>query len=75
MHRVSEAHPSIKIHRSTHSRVGVHVNEQRIYGDDVFKSYERGELLECFGTGMAATASHVRRICYKDQTLELPPVE
>jgi branched-chain amino acid aminotransferase len=43
--------------------------------DDLLKSYERGELRECFGTGTAATVSHVRRIRYKDQTLELPPVE
>jgi branched-chain amino acid aminotransferase len=52
-----------------------HVKEDGISIDDVFKSYERGELLECFGTGTAATVSHVRRIRYKDQTLELPRVE
>ena len=50
------------------------VKEGRISIDDVFKNYERGELLECFGTGTAATVSHVRRLRYKDQTLELPPV-
>jgi branched-chain amino acid aminotransferase len=55
--------------------MGLRVREGRISIDDVFKSYERGELLECFGTGTAATVSHVRRIRYKDQTLELPPVE
>jgi branched-chain amino acid aminotransferase len=55
--------------------MGLRVREDRISIDDVFKSYERGELLECFGTGTAATVSHVRRIRYKDQTLELPPVE
>jgi len=43
--------------------------------DDLLRSYERGELRECFGTGTAATVSHVRRIRYKDQTLELPPIE
>jgi len=55
--------------------MGLRVKEDRISIDDVFKSYERGELLECFGTGTAATVSHVRRIRYKDQTLELPLVE
>jgi branched-chain amino acid aminotransferase len=55
--------------------MGFRVKEDRISIDDVFNSYERGELLECFGTGTAATVSHVRRIRYKDQTLELPSVE
>jgi branched-chain amino acid aminotransferase len=55
--------------------MGHQVKEDRISIDDVFKSYECGELLECFGTGTAATVSHVRRIRYRDQTLELPPVE
>jgi branched-chain amino acid aminotransferase len=55
--------------------MGFCVKEDRISVEDVFESYERGELLECFGTGTAATVSHVRRIRYKDQTLELPAVE
>jgi branched-chain amino acid aminotransferase len=57
------------------SEMGFRVKEEPISIDDVFKSYERGDLLECFGTGTAATVSHVRRIRYKDKTLELPPVE
>lgn len=55
--------------------MGFRIKEDRISIDDVFKSYAHGELLECFGTGTAATISHVGRIRYKDQTLELPPVE
>jgi len=55
--------------------MGCRVMEERISIDDVFRNYECGELLECFGTGTAATVSHVRRIRYKDRTLELPPVE
>ena len=55
--------------------MGVRVKEERISIDDVFKNCGRGGLLECFGTGTAATVSHVRRIRHKDQTLELPPVE
>jgi hypothetical protein len=51
------------------------VKEDRISIDDVFKNYERGELLEFFGTGTAATVSHIRPLRYTDQTLELPPVE
>jgi branched-chain amino acid aminotransferase len=55
--------------------MGHRVTEERISIDDVVSSHERGELLECFGTGTAATVSHVQRIRYRDQTLELPPVE
>ena len=54
---------------------GYRVREERIAIDKVFRSYERGELRECFGTGTAATVSHIRRIRYKNQTLELPPIE
>ncbi len=55
--------------------LGYRVKEDRISMDDLLKSYERGELRECFGTGTAATVSHVRRIRYKDRTIELPPIE
>lgn len=55
--------------------IGYPVREERIAIDEMFRSHERGELRECFGTGTAATVSHVRRIRYKDRTIELPPVE
>jgi branched-chain amino acid aminotransferase len=55
--------------------LGYRVKEDRISVDELLKSYERGELRECFGTGTAATVSQVRRIRYKDRTLELPPIE
>lgn len=55
--------------------MGYRVTEERVSINDVFKSHEGGDLLECFGTGTAATVSHVRRIRHRDRTLELPPVE
>lgn len=55
--------------------MGYHVEEDRISIEEVFNGYEQGHLLECFGTGTAAIVSHVRRIRYRDRTLELPPVE
>ena len=51
------------------------VREERLAIGEVFRSHERGELQECFGTGTAATVSHVRRIRYNDRTIELPPIE
>jgi branched-chain amino acid aminotransferase len=55
--------------------LGYHVREDRISMDELLRSYDRGELRECFGTGTAATVSHVRRIRFRDRTLELPPIE
>lgn len=54
---------------------GCRVKDERIGINQVLQSFERGELRECFGTGTAATVSHIRRIRYKNETIELPPVE
>jgi branched-chain amino acid aminotransferase len=55
--------------------MGYHVKEDRISMNELLRRQKQGELLECFGTGTAATVSHIGRIRYKDQTIELPPVE
>jgi branched-chain amino acid aminotransferase len=55
--------------------VGYRVREERIEIDELFRDHERGELRECFGTGTAATVAHVNRVRYKEQTIDLPPVE
>jgi branched-chain amino acid aminotransferase len=55
--------------------IGYRIKEERIAIDEVFRSHERGELRECFGTGTAATVSHIRRIRYKNENVELPPIE
>jgi branched-chain amino acid aminotransferase len=55
--------------------MGYRVKEDRISIDELVRIHERGELRECFGTGTAATVSHVSRIRYKNRTLELPPIE
>jgi branched-chain amino acid aminotransferase len=55
--------------------LGFLVAEKRIAIDEVIKAYEDGQLRECFGTGTAATVSHIGRIKYKDRTLELPSSE
>ncbi len=55
--------------------LGHRVKEDRISIEELQSSHDRGELRECFGTGTAATVSHVRRIRYQDRTMELPPLE
>jgi branched-chain amino acid aminotransferase len=55
--------------------LGYRVREERLTIDELLRRHESGELRECWGTGTAATVSHVGRIRYKDRTIELPPVE
>lgn len=55
--------------------MGYPVKQERISIGDLLTEYDAGNIRECFGTGTAATVSHVRRIRYKERTLELPPIE
>lgn len=54
--------------------MGVRVREERIAIDELLRYHEAGSLKECFGTGTAATVSHIGRIRYGNETIELPPV-
>jgi branched-chain amino acid aminotransferase len=55
--------------------MGHRVEERRIAIDEVVAAHREGRLRECFGTGTAATLSHVGRIHTGDDDLVLPPVE
>jgi len=55
--------------------MGVPAEERRVAIDEVLAAHGQGTLLECFGTGTAATLSHVRCIRYRDKDYELPPIE
>jgi branched-chain amino acid aminotransferase len=54
---------------------GFTVEERRVPIEEVLAAHGQGMLRECFGTGTAATVSHIRRIRYRDKDYELPPVE
>jgi branched-chain amino acid aminotransferase len=54
--------------------MGLTVLERRVSIDEVIDAYDRGLLRECFGTGTAATLSHIRRIRYRDRDIVLPDV-
>jgi len=54
---------------------GYRVKEERVSVEQLIAAHAQGRLRECFGTGTAATVSHVRRIRYKDQIVEMPPVD
>jgi branched-chain amino acid aminotransferase len=55
--------------------MGHEVQERAVSIDEILAAHREGRLRECFGTGTAATLSHVRRIRYGDDDLILPPVE
>lgn len=54
--------------------MGYRVSEEPISIDALLSKHDEGVVRECFGTGTAATVSHVGRIQYKNRILELPPV-
>lgn len=54
--------------------MGIEVQERPISIDEVARAYAAGRLRECFGTGTAATLSHIAEIGYRDKILTLPPV-
>ncbi|WP_394840907.1 branched-chain amino acid aminotransferase [Pendulispora brunnea] len=54
---------------------GVTVHEVALSIEEVARAFDRGALEECFGTGTAATVSHIRRIRWRDRDFILPPVE
>jgi branched-chain amino acid aminotransferase len=54
--------------------MGTPVEERPVAIDEVVTAHAAGRLQECFGTGTAATISHVAEIGYQDKILTLPPV-
>lgn len=54
--------------------MGIRVREQPIAIDDLVRYRDDDMLKECFGTGTAATVSHIGKIQYRDETIELPAV-
>jgi branched-chain amino acid aminotransferase len=54
--------------------MGIPVEERPLPIDEVVAAHAAGRLRECFGTGTAATISHVAEIAYRGKTMILPPV-
>lgn len=50
------------------------VQERRIAIAEIIAAHERGVLHECFGTGTAATLTHLRRIRHNGHDIELPAI-
>jgi len=54
---------------------GVKVEERRISVDEVVEAHKNGTLKDAFGTGTAATITHIAVINHNGVDMELPPVE
>jgi len=55
--------------------LGIDVDQRRVAMDEIAEHHRAGRLRECFGTGTAATLTHIRRIRYDERDLVLPPIE
>ena len=50
---------------------GYTVNERRISIDELMEKYEKGELIEAFGTGTAAVISPIGELKYGDKVMTI----
>jgi branched-chain amino acid aminotransferase len=54
--------------------MSIPVEERPVCIDEISAAHADGRLQECFGTGTAATISHVTEINHQGRSLVLPPV-
>jgi branched-chain amino acid aminotransferase len=57
------------------AELGIEVEERRISIDEIVVAHQRGQLLDAFGVGTAATIAPIELIGYQGNDLILPPVE
>ena len=53
---------------------GITVEERPLSIDEILEAYKNGQLREAFGTGTAASISHIAELTYHGHSLTLPPV-
>jgi branched-chain amino acid aminotransferase len=54
---------------------GIPVEERKVTVEEIVTAAKNGSLQEAFGAGTAATIASIAKIGYRDEILELPPVE
>lgn len=54
---------------------GVKVEERRVSVDEIVEAHKKGLLKDAFGTGTAATITHIAAINYNGEDMVLPPAE
>ncbi len=54
---------------------GMEVEERKVSVKEIVEGIRNGSVTECFGAGTAATIAHIVKVGYRDEVLELNPVE
>lgn len=54
---------------------GIEIEERRVTIEEILEAHKSGKLTDAFGTGTAATISHISAIGYRGNDMELPAVE
>jgi branched-chain amino acid aminotransferase len=54
---------------------GIPVEERKVSVEEIIDAYRNGKLQDAFGAGTAATIAQIQQIGYRDQLLDLPPLE
>lgn len=53
---------------------GIKVEERKVAIDEIYDAYKAGTLKDVFGTGTAATITHISDLGYKGENLSLPEI-
>jgi branched-chain amino acid aminotransferase len=54
---------------------GMKVEERKVSVEELIKGIKDGSITEVFGAGTAATIAHIVKVGFRDEILELSPVE
>jgi branched-chain amino acid aminotransferase len=54
---------------------GIPVEERKVSVEEIVTAIKEGKLQDAFGAGTAATIAPIIKIGFRDEILELPPVE
>jgi branched-chain amino acid aminotransferase len=55
--------------------LGIETEVRKVSIDEILEAHQNGELQDAFGSGTAATITHLARITYQDFEIELPPAD
>jgi len=55
--------------------MGIPVEERKVAVQEIVDAHRNGKLQDAFGAGTAATVAQIIKIGYRDEVLELPPLE
>jgi branched-chain amino acid aminotransferase len=54
---------------------GIPVEERKVPVEEIIEAHRSGRLQDAFGAGTAATIAQIKQIGFRDELLELPPLE